>query len=285
MAQGSAPSLQADRHIIASELNSPTQQVQLAPVQRGSHQLLNSTAGSLGAPHNNACWWRLQLSHGNRNSAPHTMLGEPSTGVTHAHGTISSHLAAPTYGASPHGPVSHYLSFTASCIRDPGGNVQCHPSLTSPLTANTQYQWNQTHPAPTPNSPLMYGVIRLPAGEPPAATLPVLTKLDPIMRSGTTHAMEPLALTACGLTWCWPQTLGPATMAPYPLNPTQYNPQLLTANGTTRPTTCETINPLPVKLVINPHPTRELTLSGEPSTTTGSGATSPHWTNGNTMHH
>ena len=87
------------------------------------------------------------------------------------------------------------------------------------------------------------------------------------MWSGTTHAMEPLALTACGLTWCRPQTLGPATMAPYP-SPTQYNNQLLTAHGTT---TCETINP---------HTTRGLSVSGEPSTT--SGATSPHWTNGNT---
>ena len=86
--------------------------------------------------------------------------------------------------------------------------------------------------------------------------------------------MEPLALTACELTWCRPQTLGPATMAPYP-SPTQYNHQLLTAHGTTtcetKPPTCETINP---------HTTRGLTLSGEPSTT--SGATSPHWTNGNT---
>ena len=81
--------------------------------------------------------------------------------------------------------------------------------------------------------------------------------------------MEPLTLTACGLTWCRPQTLGPATMAPYP-SPTQYNYQLLTAIGITRPTTCETINP---------HTTRGLTLSGEPSTT--SGATSSHWTNGN----
>eukprot|EP00731_Ephydatia_muelleri_P033651 Em0034g33a len=43
-----------------------------------------------------------------------------------------------------------------------------------------------------------------------------------------------------------PQTLGPATMAPYP-SPTQYNYQLLTAVGITRPTTCETINSLPVK--------------------------------------
>ena len=128
-----------------------------------------------------------------------------------------------------------------------------------------QYQWNHTHPA----------LLRLPAGKPPAATLLVFTKLDPIMRSGITHAMEPLALTANGLTWCRPQTLGPA---PYP-SPTQYNHQLLTANGTTKPTTCETINHLPVK-PLTLHTTRELTLSGEPSTT--SGATSPHWTNGNT---
>ena len=63
------------------------------------------------------------------------------------------------------------------------------------------------------------------------------------MWSGTTHAMEPLALTACGLTWCRPQTLGPATMAPYP-SPTQNKYQYLTAHGTT---ICETINPLPVK--------------------------------------
>ena len=46
-------------------------------------------------------------------------------------------------------------------------------------------------------------------------------------------------------TWCRPQTLRPATMAPYP-SPTQYNHQFLTANGTTRLTTSETINPLPV---------------------------------------
>ena len=58
--------------------------------------------------------------------------------------------------------------------------------------------------------------------------------------------MEPLALIACGLTWCRPQTLGPATMAIYP-SPTKYNHQLLTANGTTKPTTCETINSIPVK--------------------------------------
>ena len=57
----------------------------------------------------------------------------------------------------------------------------------------------------------------------------------------------------------WPQTLGPATMAPY-RSPTQYNHQLLTANGTTRPTTCKTISP---------HTARGLTLSGEPSNTSG----------------
>ena len=55
----------------------------------------------------------------------------------------------------------------------------------------------------------------------------------------------------------WPQTRGPATMAPY-RSPTQYNHQLLTANGTTGPTTCRTINP---------HTTRA--LSGEPSSTSG----------------
>ena len=57
----------------------------------------------------------------------------------------------------------------------------------------------------------------------------------------------------------WPQTLGPATMAPY-RSPTQYNHQLLTANRTSRPTTCKTINP---------HTTRGLILSGEPSSTSG----------------
>ena len=57
----------------------------------------------------------------------------------------------------------------------------------------------------------------------------------------------------------WPQTLGPATIAPY-RSSTQYNHQLFTANGTTRPTTCKTINP---------HTTRGLTLSREPSSTSG----------------
>ena len=130
------------------------------------------------------------------------------------HGTISPHLAAPTYGASPHGPTSHYISFTASCIRDPGANVQGY-----------QYQWNHTHPA----------LLRLPAGKPPAATLLVFTKLDPIMRSGITHAMEPLALTANGLTWCRPQTLGPA---PYP------SPTSTTTSSSLQ---MEPPSPLPVK--------------------------------------
>ena len=39
---------------------------------------------------------------------------------------------------------------------------------------------------------------------------------------------------------------GPATIALSP-SPTRYNHQLLAAHGTTRPTTCETINLLPVK--------------------------------------
>ena len=57
----------------------------------------------------------------------------------------------------------------------------------------------------------------------------------------------------------WPQTLGPATMTPY-RSPTQYNHQLLTANQTTKPTNCKTNNP---------HTTSGLTLSGEPSNTSG----------------
>ena len=57
----------------------------------------------------------------------------------------------------------------------------------------------------------------------------------------------------------WPQTLGLATMVPY-RSCTQYNHQLLTANGTSRPNTCKTINP---------HTTRGLILSGEPSSTCG----------------
>ena len=57
----------------------------------------------------------------------------------------------------------------------------------------------------------------------------------------------------------WPQTLGPATMAHY-CSRTRYNHQLLTANGTSRPTTCKTIFP---------HTTRALTLSEQPSSTSG----------------
>ena len=57
----------------------------------------------------------------------------------------------------------------------------------------------------------------------------------------------------------WPQALGPATMAPY-CGHTECNHQLLTANGTSRPTTSKTISR---------HTTRGLTLSGEPSSTSG----------------
>ena len=34
------------------------------------------------------------------------------------HGTISPHLAAPTYRASPHGPISHYISFTTKIVSE-----------------------------------------------------------------------------------------------------------------------------------------------------------------------
>ena len=74
-----------------------------------------------------------------------------------------------------------------------------------------------------------------------------------------------------------PQTLGPATMAPYPHSTT-------TSSSRQMELPVKPLTPWrPVKLVINPHTTSGLTLSGEPSTTNG--ATSPHWTNGNTMHH
>ena len=129
MAQGSAISLQVDRTINASELNSPHTTSSVSNYRDGVIRLpadAKNPCRVIGGPHNNACWWRLQLSHRNRN-----IRGA----INWTHGTISPHLAAPTYGASPHGPVSHYLSFTASCIRGPGANVQRHPPLTSPLTA------------------------------------------------------------------------------------------------------------------------------------------------------
>ena len=67
------------------------------------------------------------------------------------------------------------------------------------LSVSTQPALPPTH-QPL-NTPLTYGVIRLPTGELPVATLPglngVVTKVDPSMWSGT-------------LNWSRPQTLEPA---------------------------------------------------------------------------
>ena len=96
----------------------------------------------------------------------------------------------------------------------------------SPLTASTQYQWNHTvssphtsssptHPAP--NSPLTYGVIRLPAGG-------SSQNLDPSMWSGTlnwSHTYNGAISPHCGLTWCrpgpkhWGQPPWPPIVAPH----------------------------------------------------------------------
>ena len=98
-------------------------------------------------------------------------------------------------------PLLQFVSFT---IRGPG-----HPLLNSTLSLHTTSP--PTHP-PLNTRALTYGVIRLPTGELPAATLPglngVVTKVDLSMWSGT-------------LNWSRPQTLGQATKAPYP-SPTQY---------------------------------------------------------------
>ena len=180
----------------------------------GVIRLLKSPARSLGT-NNNACWWRLQLSR----HPP--QLGEPSTGVTNAppttHGTISPHLAAPTHGVSwppqPYLPLSILYCKLYLRPRSESG----HPPLTSPaipVEPHCLFSQQSPHNQPTPNSPLMYGVIRLPAGESLTATLPVLKKLNPSIVEWNLelephmHAMQPLALTACGLTWCRPQTLG-----------------------------------------------------------------------------
>ena len=113
------------------------------------------TAIGIGTPH--TIWGAINWSH----TWP-TLPMEPLA--------LTYNVAAPTHGASPHGPVSHYLSFTASCIQDRGVNVQGHPPLTIAFSLQTHNTsgttLNQPSHLPTPNSPLTYGVIRLPAGEP-----------------------------------------------------------------------------------------------------------------------
>ena len=110
--------------IEANELISSTQQGQLIPMgchyrrsyqttsRQGSQQLPNSP-GFMGGPHNNACWWKCQLSHCKWDRHPQQFQGSHEL-VPHMpptiHGTISLLIAAPTYK----GPNSHYLSFTAS---------------------------------------------------------------------------------------------------------------------------------------------------------------------------
>ena len=110
--------------IESNGLISSTQQGQLIPMgchyrrsyqttsRQGSQQLPNSP-GFMGGPHNNACWWKCQLSHCKWNRHPQQFQGShelvPHMPVT-IHGTICLLVAAPTYK----GPNSHYLSFTAS---------------------------------------------------------------------------------------------------------------------------------------------------------------------------
>ena len=119
--------------------------------------------------------------------------------------------------------------------------------------------------------PTTHGTIS--PGQPPRPylLLPILYyKLCPRPRSGRGHPPVISPLTA-STQYQWNHTVSsplshspPATMAPYP-RPTQYNHHLLTANAneSTRPTTCETINP-------GPSPTLQVDLlSGKPSTTIG----------------
>ena len=129
------------------------------------------------------------------------------------------------------------------------------PSLTSP---HIQCQ------APRPYLPLpilyykLYPRPRSGHGHPP-----LTSPLTAHNTSGTTQFVQSAVATQ--------PDLPPTTSHNGPLSysPTHYNHQLLTANAN---------DPLPVKPLT---PTlQEDLLSGEPSTT--SGATSPHWTNGNT---
>ena len=145
----------------------------------------------------------------------------------------------PTYGASPHDPlqvVSEVQERTRIAIpHSLALSLQRHNISGTTL--------NQPSHPPTPNSPLTYGVIRLPAWEPPA-TGPHRTRPHYVEWN---HTCNGAIIALCMWTYMVqaPNT-GPATIATYP-SPTRYNHQLLTANGTTRPTICETINPLPVK--------------------------------------
>ena len=128
--------------------------------------------------------------------------------------------------ASPHGPISYYLSFTTRCVQGLGVNVAIPHAVISPLTASTLYQWNHTvssphttspstHPAF--NSPLTYGVIRLPAGG-------SSQNLNPSMWSGTfnwSHTCNGAISPHCELTCCrpgpkhWGQPQWPPIRAPH----------------------------------------------------------------------
>ena len=113
------------------------------------------------------------------------------------HGTVSPHLAALHIRGQPPRP---YLPLPILCIQGPGANVAIPNSLalslqahnTSACSASSPHTTSPpTHPAP--NSPLTYGVIRLPAGG-------SSQNLDLSMWSGTfnwshTCIMEPLVLT------------------------------------------------------------------------------------------
>ena len=162
--------------------------MELSDCQRVSNQVLRNPTGSLGAP------TIMQLSHCDRNRHP-PQYYRGAINWIHTCPICPMALSSTTYP-----PLLQVVS-----------EAQAIPYSVA-LSVPTQPALPPTHPPL--NAPLAYGVMRLPTGELPAATLPglngVVTKLDPIMWSN----------------WSQPQTLGPATMASYP-SPSQ----LHTANA------------------------------------------------------
>ena len=163
----------------------------------------------------------------------------PST----THGTVTPHLAALHIRGQPPRP---YLSLPILCIQGPGANVVIPNSLALSLQAHNTSACSASSPHttspptyPAPNSSLMDGVIRLPAGG-------SSQNLDPSMCSRTfnwSHTCNGAICPHCGLTWCRP---GPKHWG-QPQWPPIVAPQSTTTSSSQQ---MEPADPLPVKPLI-----------------------------------